>query len=151
MELVNFFTWFIFIAVIVGLGFGIMSNAYIGSGSVFILFKEPVKAPASLPSSDEGNKVASDFQQGYDAYLSGNYRQAVDKFNAAIQQVSTLAEAYHNRGLALANLRQDADAARDIAQAGELYLQQGNLEAIATIKANLEALKARKKARETGK
>ncbi len=150
MELVNFFTWFIFIAAVVGVGFGVMTNAYIGSGSILVLFRDPIKAPALLQNSDTDNKTAVYFQQGYDAYLTGNYRQAIDRFNSAIQQVSTLAEAYHNRGLALANLRQDADAARDIAQAGELYLQQGNKEAIATIKANLEALKARKKAKERG-
>ena len=148
MEIANFLTWFIVIAIVAGVALGAMTYAYIGSGSTEVLFKDPVLLPPALPLGDAGNKASALFQQGYDAFQAGNYRQAVDKFSKTIQMVSTFAEAYHNRGLAFANLRQDDDSVLNLVKAGEFYLQQGNQEAIAIIKQNLEALKARKQARE---
>jgi hypothetical protein len=62
-----------------------------------------------------------------------------------------LAEAYHNRALALANLRSDDEAVADLIRASELYQQQGTGFAIDTIKQNLAALKQRKLEREKQK
>jgi hypothetical protein len=60
-----------------------------------------------------------------------------------------MAVAYHNRGLAFANLRQDDESVANLLQAAELYLQEGNQPAIAIVKKNLELLKARKDSRKT--
>jgi tetratricopeptide (TPR) repeat protein len=146
MEITNFLTWFLFIAGVIGIGLGVMVRAYIGSGSISILFPDPVLAPPAVLAAD--TEAAAQFQQGVAAFQAGKYRKAVNRFSQAIQRVSTFAEAYHNRGLAFANLRQDDDAARNLVKAGEGYLEQGNQDAFATVKQNLEALKARKQARE---
>ncbi|MGK7873033.1 MAG: tetratricopeptide repeat protein [Xenococcaceae cyanobacterium] len=143
MDIANFLTWFIVIAAVMGIGLGAMIWAYIGSGSTSLLFPNPVPAPPSFPPSNVPSELADYFQQGCDAYQAGNYRQAIDKFSQAIQLVSTFAEAYHNRGLAFANLRQDDDAVSNLVSAGEFYAQRGNQEGIAIVKQNLEALKAR--------
>ena len=148
MEQVNFITLCIAIAAVLGIGLGAMTWAYLGKGSISVLFKEPISSLPQLPVTDAGSKAAVYFQQGITAYNLGNYRQATELFNKAIQLVSTLAEAYHNRGLAFANLRSDDDAVANLLKASELYQQQDKGEAIAIIKQNFEALKKRKVERE---
>ncbi len=146
MEITNFLTWFILIAVVAGIGLGSMIWAYLGAGSTSVLFDAAIPAPP-LPSSLEQDAQLKDyFQQGYDAYQAGKYRQAIDKFSQAIERFSSFAEAYHNLGLAFANLRQDDNAVENLLRAGEFYAQQDKQAGIATIKQNLEALKARKRA-----
>lgn len=127
------------IALVATIGLGAMIWAYKGAGSVAVLFKEPLN-PSPIPT-DAGGEVAELFQQGIEAYQSGAYRRAVDHFSAAIQKDDTFAEAYHNRGLALANLRQDAEAVRNLMKAGDLYLEQGNQDAIVLLKQHLEVMK----------
>lgn len=144
MDVANFFIWLIFIAAVAGIGYSVMFRAYIGAGSYQVLFKEAVPASQSLAETE----AVIYFQQGYDSYESGKYRQAIDKFTKAIQLLSTFAEAYHNRGLAFANLRQDDEATSNLLKASEFYLQQVNQEGMAIIKQNFDALKARKLARE---
>ncbi|MBE9097637.1 hypothetical protein [Tychonema sp. LEGE 07203] len=151
MELTNFIALSVIVALVLGVGLGTMTWAYFGKGSISVLFKEPIFNSPEFPATDSGSKASVDFQQGIEAYQSGNYRQAQDKFTSAIQQVSTLAEAYHNRGLVFANLRSDDEAVADLIRASELYQQQGNGSAIDTIKQNLTALKQRKLEREKQK
>jgi len=148
MEQVNLIALCIAIAVVLGIGVGVMTWAYVGKGSISVLFKEPIDSLPQLTATAAGNKAAVYFQQGIDAYQSGKYRQAVEQFNQAIQLVSSLAEAYHNRGLAFANLRSDSDAVANLLKASELYQEQGKGDAIALIKQNLQALKQRKIERE---
>lgn len=148
MEITNFLTWSIVIAAIAAFGLGSMIWAYVGPGSRAIIFENPISTPPSLPPSDEAAKLADFFRQGHDAYQAGKHRQAIDKFSQAIQLAPTFAQAYHNRGLAWANLRQDDNAVANLVRAGEIYAQQGNEEGITIVKENLLALKARKQARE---
>ena len=147
METTHFLAWFTSIAAIAGFGIGTMIWAYKGSGSTAVLFPKAIAAP-SFPS--DAASLSDLFKQGYDAYTRGKYRQAIEKFNEAIG-LAPIAQAYHNRGLAFANLRQDDDAAINLVRAGEIYAQQENEAGIATVKQNLLALKARKQAREEGK
>lgn len=142
MELVKLLIGAIAIAAIISIGVGAMLRAYIGAGSISVLFPEPIPAPTESPSDGEAEAVES-FQQGIEAYRSGNYRQALARFNRAIELVSSFAEAYHNRGLIFANLRQDNEAAKNLLSASELYAQQGKREEIAIVKQNLETLKYR--------
>ncbi|MBE9185660.1 hypothetical protein IQ270_13375 [Microcoleus sp. LEGE 07076] len=151
MELTNFIALSVIVALVLGVGLGTMTWAYFGKGSISVLFKEAVFNSPQFPATDGGSKASVYFQQGIQAYQSGNFRQAKDKFTNALQQVSTLAEAYHNRGLVLANLRSDDEAVADLIRASELYQQQGNGSAIDTIKQNLAALKQRKLEREKQK
>ncbi|CBN56173.1 MULTISPECIES: tetratricopeptide repeat protein [Kamptonema] len=148
MEQINLITLCIVIAAVLGIGLGAMTWAYLGKGSISVLFQEPISSLPQLPATDAGSKAGVYFQQGIDAYKLGNYRQAAEQFNQAIELVSTLAEAYHNRGLAFANLRSDDDAVTNLLKASELYQEQNQGEAIAIIKQNFEALKKRKMERE---
>jgi tetratricopeptide (TPR) repeat protein len=150
MELTNFIALSVIVVAALGIGMGTMTWAYSGKGSISVLFKEPILNSPDFPATDAGSKAAVYFQQGIEAYQSGNYRKAQDKFTSAIQQVST-AEAYHNRGLIFANLRSDGEAVADLIRASELYQEQGNGSAIDTIKQNLAALKQRKLEREKEK
>ncbi len=151
METTNFIALSVIIVTVLGIGIGTMIWAYFGKGSVSVLFKEPILSLPEFPDTDAGQKASVYFQQGIEAYQAGNYRQAKDKFTSALQLVSTLAEAYHNRGLAFANLRSDDDAVVNLISASELYQKQDNGVAIDSIKQNLESLKQRKLEREKPK
>ena len=150
MELTNFIALSVIVVAALGIGMGTMTWAYSGKGSISVLFKEPILNSPEFPDTDSGRKAAAYFQAGIEAYQSGNYRKAQDKFTSAIEQVAT-AEAYHNRGLIFANLRSDGEAVADLIRASELYQEQGNGSAIDTIKQNLAALKQRKLEREKEK
>lgn len=151
MEITNFIALSVIVAAVLGIGLGTMTWAYFGKGSVSVLFKEPILSSPEFPATDAGSKASVYFQAGIEAYQSGNYRKAKDKFSSALQLVSTWAEAYHNRGLACANLRSDDDAVANLISASEFYQQQGNGFAIDLIKQNLSALKQRKLEREKQK
>ncbi|NER37850.1 MAG: hypothetical protein F6J93_28480 [Oscillatoria sp. SIO1A7] len=142
MELIKLLIAAIALAAVIGIGVGVMLRAYIGAGSISVLFPEPIPAPAE-PPADLESAAMEYFEQGLEAYRSGNYRQALDRLNLAIELASNFAEAYHNRGMTFANLRQDNEAARNLVIASELYAQQGKPEAIALVKQNLEKLKSR--------
>ncbi|MGB3189839.1 MAG: hypothetical protein WBB43_10500 [Limnoraphis sp.] len=148
MEIASFLTWLTLVIVVAGVGIGTMIYAYWGAGSLSILFEEAIPLPATLPDSDEGTEAAVQFQQGYSAYQQKNYRKAIDYFSRSIQQVSTLAEAYHNRGLAYANLRQDDDSVVNLLSASEFYGQQDKGEQLTLLKQHLEAIRERKLARQ---
>lgn len=150
MEINNFIALSVIVVAALGIGVGTMTWAYFGKGSISVLFKEPILNLPEFPATDSGSKAAVYFQQGIEAYQSGNYRKAKDKFTSALEQVAT-AVAYHNRGLVFANLRSDGEAVADLIRASELYQQQGNESAIDTIKQNLAALKQRKLERENKK
>lgn len=151
MELTNFIALSVIVVAVLGIGLGTMTWAYFGKGSISVLFKEPILSSPEFPATDAGSKASVYFQEGIEAYQSGNYRKAKDKFSSALQLVSTWAEAYHNRGLACANLRSDDDAVANLISASEFYQQQGNRFAIDIIKQNLVALKQRKLEREKQK
>ena len=123
-------------------GISAMIYAYRGQGTISVLFTQPISI--SLEA-----EAAVNFQQGCEAFQVGNYQQAIKKFTEVIQNNSNIAQAYHNRGLAFANLRQDDESVANLLQAAELYLQEGNQPAIAIVKKNLELLKARKDSRKT--
>ncbi|MEB3340512.1 MAG: hypothetical protein VKJ25_07020 [Okeania sp.] len=139
MEIENFLTWLIFFGLISSFGISAMIYAYRGQGSISILFTEPISKSSLIPP-----EITVNFEQGCEAFRVKNYQQAINKFTEIIQNNSNIPEAYHNRGLAFANLRQDDESVANLLQAGELYLQAENQQAIALIKKNLELLKARK-------
>jgi tetratricopeptide (TPR) repeat protein len=146
METLDFITWLTVIGGLAGIGAIAMIWAYQGSGSISVLFDEPVTIAAG--STDQPDQAQGDhliaFRRGIDCFRDQNYRDAYIDFTQALQAMPNLAEAYHNRGLAAANLRQDGEAARDLARAGELYLEQNNQAGFAAIKEHFEVLKARK-------
>ena len=118
--------------------------AYVGAGSRAVLFKEPILNTVS----DQKNEALQQFQQGIIAFREGRYLAAIEQFTQVIQLDSTLAEVYHDRGLAFANLRRDDDATFNLVKASELYLERGDRASVTIVKQNLEALKVRKQTRE---
>lgn len=144
METTNFLIVFIAITVVAGVGIGSMIWAYVGAGSRAVLFKEPILNIVS----DQKNEALQQFQQGIIAFREGRYLAAIEQFTQVIQLDSTLAEVYHDRGLAFANLRRDDDATFNLVKASELYLERGDRASVTIVKQNLEALKVRKQARE---
>lgn len=146
METISFWIWLISVVAIVGIGLGAMVFAYWGKGSVAVVFPEPIVSEPLEPSENASGEASENlavaaFQRGCEAYRQGQFRRAIDGFSAAIQQNPELAEAYHNRGRAIANLRRVTDALVDLVKASELYLQQGNSEKFAQLKQDLATLK----------
>ena len=147
MNISSFLVWAIFVGAIAAFAIITMSQAYVGSGSLALVFAEPVAlANASAESSAQTNAEIALFQQGSTAFQAGNYRQAADRFATLLQRHPNLAEAYHNRGRAIANLRSDNEAASTLVKAGELYLQQDNTAGYEQVKRDLQQLKEKRMA-----
>lgn len=142
---INFLIWLIVIGIIAIIGLGSMIQAYSGSGSLAVLFTEPI-APSPLPTLNAD--AAVQFQQACEAHRKGKYREASDRFTQAARLDETFAEAFHNLGLVTANLRQDNNAAQYLLLAGERYLEQDNTAGYEQVKQALGLLKARKLAKE---
>lgn len=139
----DFWIWLAVVAIALSVGGGVMLRAYLGGGGLTLLFKEPIALNSDLEDAEA--QVA--FNKGEEAFRAGRYRWAADKFSQAIQLSPGLAEAYHNRGLIAANLRQNTEAAADLAQAGEFYFQQEKKAALSQVREDLETLKAGKPVR----
>jgi hypothetical protein len=141
----SFFIWILVIGIVTAFGLGTMIQAYSGSGSLAVLFNQPI-VPNPLPTL-KADAVAQ-FQKGCEAFEQQKYREAGDRFAQAAQLDDTFAEAFHNLGLVTANLRQDNKAAQHLLLAGERYLEQGNTAGYEEVKEALGLLKARKLAKE---
>lgn len=140
----SFWIWFLFVALVAGIGLGSMLWAYFGQSSVAVVFPEPV-ATEGQPVPTLNPDAAIQVQQGAEALRSGHYRKAVSCFSRAAQLDGELAIAYHNRGRAVTNLRRINEATADFLKAGELYLQQNDTLGYAQVKQDLETLRANRK------
>lgn len=139
MEIIPFITWFGVVAIALGVGMGSMLWAYKGKGSPKILFTDAVLMSPRLRKTT----MASTFHQGYDAFQSGNYLEALTAFSDVIREIPNSAEALHNRGLVLANLGKDNESVQDLVLATEVYVERNNGTAIALIRKQIEAIKQR--------
>jgi tetratricopeptide (TPR) repeat protein len=128
----------VLLALVASGGIGVMVWAYLGSGSVSVLFTEVNPAPPNLPSASQ-----QPFQAGIGAYITGHYRRAIASFNRVIQQQPNCAEAQHNLGLAHANLRQDDTATVYLVKAAQLYADQGDQVGVEFVKLHLQTLQRR--------
>ncbi len=144
MDTANFLIVLIAITLVASVGIGSMVWAYVGAGSRAILFNDPI----SKSVADEKTEAIQPFQQGILAFKAGRYPNAIEHFTQAIQLTPNFAEAYHDRGLAYANLRRDDDATFNLVKASELYLERDDRDSLSIVKQNLEALKARKRSRD---
>jgi tetratricopeptide (TPR) repeat protein len=149
LELGDFAIWFGSIGLVLAFALGSMLWAYKGQGSRSILFLEPVE----LPDDNDHRlpKAIAAFNQGRELFTKGDYRAASDRFAAALQLAPNWPEAYHNWGLALANLLDDNEAAPRLVKAGDLYLNSGNLQGSALLRRHLSAMVDRKKQRQAAK
>jgi hypothetical protein len=120
-------------------GLGILIWAYSGAGSVVVLFREVMPVPEDLGATEQ-----TLFQQGVAAYITGQYRRSAERFS----QIRTHPAALHNLGLALANLRQDDRATRELLNAAAAYQEIDDRPAIDLVKQQLTKIRQRKRDRE---
>jgi thioredoxin-like negative regulator of GroEL len=147
MNMFSFLIWVTVIGAIALFAVISMAQAYVGKGSLALVFSEPL----SLPTPTLNSEAATQFQQGCSAFQAKKYGKAADYLAAAIQLDSSFAEAYHNRGRAIANLRKDNEAANTLVKAGELYLQQDNTTGYEQVKQDLKLLKQKRLEERTAK
>jgi tetratricopeptide (TPR) repeat protein len=140
----NLWIWLGVITLVGGVGLVILLRAYTSNGSGTPQFTQPItSATPPITRPDEIDAVAQKaFAKGNAAFSSGRYRWAADQYAQALQVTPDWAEAYHNRGLAVANLRQTGDAAQDLAKAASLYLDLDNTSALDLVRQHLQELKA---------
>jgi hypothetical protein len=139
MELGNLIIAIVTLGGIAASGLGILIWAYNGSGSVVVLFREVMPVPDDLGATEQ-----TLFQQGIAAYITGQYRRSAERFS----QIRTHPAALHNLGLALANLRQDDRATRELLNAAAAYQAIDDRPAIDLVKQQLTKIRQRKRARE---
>lgn len=146
MENLSFGLWLGVVLLIAGFGLTAMISAYWGRESVAVIFPEPLVPSADKPLPTLQPEAAAAFEQGCAAYRANQFRRAVDCLTQTIQIDPTFAEAYHNRGRAIANLRRVPDGVADLVKASDLYLEQGQTDRLAQLKQDLALLQGQKSA-----
>ena len=126
---------------------GIMATILgIGGGAISVTTLKPwgQRGPFPTPMTDLslpiGGEARQRFNQGILAYRERAYGRAIDHFNRVLELEPSLAEAFHNRGRALANLAKQQNAVADFLAASRLYDQQDNRSGIDWIKADMTLL-----------
>ncbi|MBX2863518.1 MAG: hypothetical protein KTR27_08175 [Leptolyngbyaceae cyanobacterium MAG.088] len=119
----------------------------IGGGAIATTTYSPLgqKIPFTTPITDLSTPISGEarhqFNQGVWAYREKAYARAVDCFTNVIGFEPNLAEAFHNRARARANLAKKNDAANDFVTASNIYSRQGSREGLDWIKTDLSTLK----------
>lgn len=139
MEISNFIVW----AVVV---FGIAGFAITSMLSAFrqpidqIPFPDTVVDCPSIPLSEA---AMLGFTGAVGTYKATDYRGALEQFTKVVEQEPSCAEAWHNIGLAYANVGDNNKAARSLLKAADAYDKQGTKEGLDRLKEDLETLKAK--------
>ena len=102
-------------------------------------FPDLVVETPSIPLSTEAQAL---YVAAVGTYRAGDYRSAVEKFTELLNQEPNCAEAFHNLGLAYANVGDNNKAVRSLLKAGDAYDQQDTKEGLEQIKQALERLKS---------
>ncbi|MEL7333816.1 MAG: tetratricopeptide repeat protein [Cyanobacteria bacterium J06560_2] len=137
METPNFLIW----AVVV------ISATSFALVSMISAYKKPITeapfpdAAIDQPSLALSNEALTAFVGAVGTYRAGDYRGAIDQFTAVLAQEPNCAEAFHNLGLAYANIGDNDKALRSLLKAGDAYDKQDTKEGIDRIKQDLLTLK----------
>ena len=141
METSNFMpNLIVWAAVVFGIGgFAIVSmvNAYVKPIST-VPFKDDVIDESSIPLSNAGREA---FVGAVGTYRAGDYRGAIEQFTKVIEEEKNCAEAWHNVGLAYANVGDNNKAVRSLLKASDAYDKQETKAGLDRVKQNLETLK----------
>jgi hypothetical protein len=135
--------WLSVVLGILGLGMRVMVWAYrrpLGNSPLF-------PAPVVQLSVPLGDAARAQFEAGCAAFAQGRYPAAVDQFAAVAAAEPTCAEAFHNGGLAYANLGTDGPAVQALLTASDLYDRQGTKTGLDLVKQQLEQLAGRRGSR----
>jgi len=104
-----------------------------------IPFPESVVESSSIPLSTSAQGL---YVGAIGTYKAGDYRGAIEQFTEVLSSEPNCAEAFHNLGLAYANVGDNNKAVRSFLKAGETYAQQDTKEGLAQVKQALERLKS---------
>ncbi|EDX84459.1 tetratricopeptide repeat domain protein [Synechococcus sp. PCC 7335] len=102
-------------------------------------FPELVVETSSIPLSPAAQTL---YVAGVGTYKAGDFRGAIEQFTELLNQEPNCAEAFHNLGLAYANVGDNNKAVRSLLKAGDAYDQQDTKEGLEQIKQALEKLKS---------
>ncbi|MBD1918032.1 MULTISPECIES: hypothetical protein [Cyanophyceae] len=137
MELV---IWLSVVLAVLGFGMGVMVWAYrrpLGNSALF-------PAPVMELSTPIGDDARSQFEAGCAAFAQGRYPAAIDQFTAVMVAEPDCAEAFHNGGLAHANMGTDGQAVQALLKASELYDRQSTKPRLDLVKQQLEQIASRR-------
>jgi tetratricopeptide (TPR) repeat protein len=132
--------WLSVVLAILGFGMGVMVWAYrrpLGNSALF-------PAPVGALSTPLGDDARTQFEAGIVAFAQGRYPAAIDAFSAVMTAEPNCAEAFHNGGLAYANMGTDGLAVRALLKASELYDRQGTKPGLDLVKQQLEQIAGRR-------
>ena len=102
--------------------------------------RTPFTTPITNLSTPITGEARYQFNQGVLAYRECAYARAVDYFTQVITCEPALAEAFHNRARAQANLAKKQDAVSDFVAASDIYNRQGTKSGIDWVKTDLDVL-----------
>ncbi|MGB3136135.1 MAG: hypothetical protein WBG38_16660 [Nodosilinea sp.] len=137
MELV---IWLSVVLTILGFGMGSMVWAYrrpLGNSALF-------PAPIADLSTPVAGDARTQFESGCAVFAQGRYLDAIDEFRAVMEAEPNCAEAFHNGGLAYANMGTDGPAVQALLKASELYDRQGTKAGLDLVKQQLEQIAGRR-------
>lgn len=138
METPNFIVWFVVVFGIAGFAISSMLSA----------FRRPIEqtpfpdAVIDQPSIPLAETAMVAFVGAVGTYRAGDYRKAIEQLTPVVEQEPNCAEAWHNIGLAYANVGDNNKAVRSLLKASDAYDKQGTKAGIDRIKQDLEVLKA---------
>ncbi|MEL6779288.1 MAG: tetratricopeptide repeat protein [Cyanobacteria bacterium J06597_16] len=137
METPNFIIWAVVVFGIAGFAIVSMVNAFRTPITVAPFPNSTVDSPG-IPLAD---LAMTRFVGAVGTYKAGDYRGAIEQLTTVIEQEPNCAEAWHNVGLAYANVGDNSKAVRSLLKASDLYDQQATKEGLDRIKRDLEILK----------
>lgn len=93
------------------------------------------------PSLAISNAALADFTSAVSTFKATDYRGAIDQFTVVLDQEPNCAEAFHNLGLAYANIGDNDKALRSLLKASDAYDKQNTKSGLDRIKQDLQTLK----------
>jgi len=138
MEMTNFAVWAVVVLGIGGFAIGSMISAFRKPINQ-TPFPDAALKESSIPLSEP---AASAFIAAAQTHQSGDYRKAIEQLTPVVVQEPNCAEAWHNIGLAYANVGDNNKAVRSLLKASDAYDKQGTKEGIKRIKNDLEILRS---------
>lgn len=110
-------------------------------------FKNAILFPAAIQTSSVPltTNVEALFRKGCRRFAQGRFLPAIRCFTQVVEMGPKCTEAFHNLGLAYANLGNDDYAVQALLKANEFYDQQDSREGVVRILAEMEQLAGRRR------
>ena len=121
MEISNFVVWAVVILGVGGFAIASMLSAF-RTPVDRIPFPDDVIETPSIPLSEA---AMAGYVGAVGTYRAKDYRGALDRLTEVVEQEPNCAEAWHNIGLAYANVGDNNKAVRSLLKASDAYDKQG--------------------------